>query len=125
VILARALSADDPADLALGFARMGLPTRAGEYLLEKLPHLQVLLTGIGPTEGRFLKAQGEIEEMPRYTPGDVQRRPGVALVSGRRDQLGRLIAAALAPELAPLRDALRRLLETPPPAPLRVGGRGL
>jgi len=125
VILARALSADDPADLALGFARMGLPSKAGEYLLEKLPHFQILLTGIGPTEGRFLRAQAEAEEMPRYTPGDVQRRPGVALLSGRRDQLGRLVAAAVAPELAPLRAALRRLLETPGPARLRVGGRAL
>jgi dihydropteroate synthase len=125
VILARALSADDPGDLELGFSRMGLPTKAAEYLLEKLPHFQVLLTGIGPSEGRFLKAQAEEEEMPRYTPGDVQRRPGVALVSGRRDQLGRLIAAAESAELAPLQNALRRLLEAPPPSPLRLGGRVL
>jgi dihydropteroate synthase len=128
VILARAICADEPGDLELALRRMGLPTAAAEYVLEKSLQAQVLLTGIGPTEGRFLKALAEqstapgTEVYPRYVPGNVQRRPGTALLSGRRDQFERLIAAADEGPLAPLRAALSRLLLGAPPS-LRLGGR--
>jgi len=51
MILARAICSDRPADLELAFDRMALPSTAREYLLEKVPQLQVLLTGLGKAEG--------------------------------------------------------------------------
>src|SRR5437879_6370752 len=90
MILARAICTERPEDLQLAFARLGLPVSAREYLLEKVPHAQVLLTGLGKTEGRFLRSLAETPELfPAYVAGDQARRPGTALLSGRRDQLQR------------------------------------
>ena len=133
MLRARALCTDRTADLTLGFRRMGLPTSAGDYLLEKLPQLQVLLTGLTRTEGRFLKGLFEtalapgFEEFPAYASGDQGRRPGTGLLTGRREQFERLIAAARgAQEQAPLASALERLLASlEPPAPLTLGPRRL
>src|SRR5436190_21988970 len=109
MIVARALCQDRSEDLDLAFARLGLPRPAREYLLEKLPHAQVLLTGLTKTEGRFLRGLSESaaapghEEFPMYVAGDQAKRPGTALLCGRRDQLERVReAAAHEPELLEL-----------------------
>jgi dihydropteroate synthase len=127
-ILARALCVERVRDFEWAFARLRLPGPAGEYLLEKAPHVQVLLTGLGLTEGRFLRAAAEAstahgrEELPSFVPGDQRSRPGSALVSGRKDQLDRLISRARAEGLAELVAALEgvwRGQEIPPPLRLR------
>ncbi len=131
MIRARPVRIDRPADLEPAFLRMGLPTPAREYLLEKLPALHVLLTGLGREQGRFLAglfaasdAPGR-EEFPSWVAGDQRTRPGTGLLSGRKDQFERVVAAAKAqPELAELAGALARVLEASlPPASLVLGGR--
>jgi dihydropteroate synthase len=131
MIRAHPLLAERPADLELGFQRMGLPTRAREYLLEKLPQYRLLLTGLTRVEGRFLKGLFEAstapgrEEYPVYVAGDPRTRLGSGLLVGRREQLERLIAAAKAePELAELAVVLTRAMEAvATPAPITLGGR--
>src|SRR4051812_3654171 len=97
MIWARPVSADVPADLHLALGRMGLPASAQEYLVGKVLHRHLLLTGIGRPEGGLLKSLADRslargwEEFPAYVPGDVRRRPGTALLSGRRDQFDRLV----------------------------------
>jgi dihydropteroate synthase len=128
VMLARPVALDRSADLDAAFGRLGLPTPAREYLLEKLPHAQVLLTGLGPSEGRFLKhtcAEGpDAGRFPRFLPGDQAARPGTALLSGARDQLSRLVESAGEAGHSALATALERLLavDTAPP-PTVLGGR--
>ncbi|XXF75260.1 dihydropteroate synthase [Myxococcaceae bacterium GXIMD 01537] len=131
MIRARLISADAPADLALAFQRMALPTAAREYLLEKLPAAQVLLTGLTPEAGRFLRglfdastAPGR-EEYPVWVAGDTRTRPGSGLLTGRREQYERLLATAREDAaLAGLASALARVLEAQRvPAPLTLGGR--
>lgn len=118
-MLARPVALEHGADLEAAFGRLGLPTPAREYLLEKLPHAQVLLTGLGLPEGRFLKqACGEgpaAALLPRFLPGDQARRPGTALLSGARDQLGRLVASAREAGLEALAAALQRVLDVDSP----------
>jgi dihydropteroate synthase len=128
MLLARPISLDRAADVDGALGRLGLPTPAREYLLEKLPHAQVLLTGLGPPEGRFLKhtcAEGPAAGLfPRFFPGDQAQRPGTALLSGAKDAFARLVPAAREAELAMLAEALERLLlvdRAPEPTPL--GGR--
>lgn len=131
MIRAHPLLAERPEEIELAFRRMGLPTPAREYLLEKLPQYRLLLTGLTRVEGRFLKGLFEAsvapgrEEYPVYVAGDLRTRPGSGLVTGRREQFERLIAAAKAdPELAELAEALTRALgATVAPAPLTLGGR--
>ncbi|QRK05729.1 dihydropteroate synthase [Archangium violaceum] len=131
MLRARPVRADRPADLEPAFLRMGLPTPAREYLLEKLPAFHVLLTGLEREQGRFLSglfaestAPGR-EEFPSWVAGDPRTRPGTGLLSGRKDQFERVISEAKArPELAGLAAALARVLESAlPPAPLVLGGR--
>ncbi len=115
MIFARPIALDRCAELDPALARLGLPTAARDYLLEKLPHAQVLLTGLGQLEGRFLKkvcVEGPAPGLfPRLFSGDQARRPGTALLSGARDQLARLVQAAReAADLGPLAEALERLL---------------
>jgi dihydropteroate synthase len=125
------LLAERPEEIELAFRRMGLPTPAREYLLEKLPQYQLLLTGLTRVEGRFLKGLFEAsvapgrEEYPVYVAGDPRTRLGSGLLTGRREQFERLIAAAKAdPELAGLVEALTRALgSTVAPAPLTLSGR--
>lgn len=129
VILARYLSSDRLDDLAVAFRRLALPRAGREYLEEKLPHAQVLLTGLSAVNGRFLKhlADGDQapgrEEFPSVLLGDPKTRPGAALVGGRRDQLLRLVEEAEGdPDQRELAGALRRLLDAPAvPAPLQLG----
>ncbi|MCP3103509.1 dihydropteroate synthase [Myxococcus sp. K15C18031901] len=133
MIRARALCSDRPDDLVLAFRRMGLPTAAREYLLEKVPHSQVLVTGLEKEEGRFLQGLHERseapgrEEFPAWVPGDGRTRPGTGLLSGRRDQFTRLLAAARAEpggRLGTLAVAVERALDADRPAPpLTLGGR--
>ncbi len=130
MILARPICQDRPEDLELAFVRMGLPRTAREFLLEKVPHLQILLTGLDRKHGAFLKSRGEVEgapgreEFPFYAPGDHAVRPGTALVAGRRDQFERLVEAAREEELADLAEALERAMaSSAPPPPLVLGGR--
>ena len=131
MIRARPVRADRPADLEPAFLRMGLPTPAREYLLEKLPALHVLLTGLEREQGRFLaglfsasEAPGR-EEYPSWVAGDLRARPGTGLLSGRKEQFERVVAEAKArPELAGLAAALSRVLEaSAPPAPLVLGAK--
>jgi dihydropteroate synthase len=127
-MLARPVALERGADLEAAFGRLGLPTPAREYLLEKLPHAQVLLTGLGLPEGRFLKhACGEGPEaalLPRFLPGDQAHRPGTALLSGARDQLGRLVASARDAGLEALAGALQRVLDVDTPlSPTLLAGR--
>ncbi len=131
MIRARLISTDAPADLTLAFRRMGLPSSAGEYLLEKLPASQVLLTGLTKTEGRFLKGLFEAstapgrEEFPLWVAGDQRSRPGSGLLTGRREQFERLLTAARADvALGALELALARALDRRPPEALTLGGRG-
>ena len=100
MILARVISADRPDALDLAFARLGLPSSARDYLFEKVPQLCLLVTGLSRTEGKFLKdlrdaseAPGR-EEVPFFVSGDQAKRPGTALLSGRREQFDRLLGAA-------------------------------
>jgi dihydropteroate synthase len=131
MIRAQPLLAERPEEIELAFRRMGLPTPAREYLLEKLPQYRLLLTGLTRVEGRFLKSLFEAsvapgrEEYPVYVSGDPRTRLGSGLLTGRREQFERLIAAARAdPELAELAGALTRALgSTVAPAPLTLGGR--
>ncbi len=127
-MLARPIALDRSSDLDAALVRLGLPTKAREYLLEKLPHAQLLLTGLGPTEGRFLKRvceEGAAGLYPRFVSGQQALRPGTALLSGARDQLARLVQAAReGPELQPLAEALERALAVGTlPEPMDLGGR--
>lgn len=131
MIRARPLRADRPSELEPAFLRMGLPSAAREYLLEKLPPLQVLLSGLGRAEVSFLRGLAESESTPgreaypTWVAGDGRTRPGTGLLSGRREQLEHVVQAARGqPELAALAQALERALAMrEAPAPLVLGGR--
>lgn len=132
MLRARPISVDRPEDLTLAFRRMGLPTPAREYLLEKLPHAQLLLTGVTKEVGAFLHALPERalvpgrEEHPAWVSGDARSRPGAGLLSGRREQLERLVALARAEggALMELAGALERALEAGrTPGPMVLGER--
>ncbi|HYH98288.1 dihydropteroate synthase [Hyalangium sp.] len=131
MIRAHPLLAERPEELALAFRRMGLPTPAREYLLEKVPQYRLLLTGLTRVEGRFLKGLFEAseapgrEEYPSYVAGDPRTRLGSGMLAGRREQFDRLIAAARADsELSGLAEVLTRALGVvAAPAPLTLGGR--
>ncbi|MFZ5469406.1 MAG: dihydropteroate synthase [Myxococcota bacterium] len=129
MIFARAVCADSSGELDLAFERMGLPTPAREYLAERIPQFQVLLTGLSRAEGVLLKslvdrsnAPGR-EEYPAFAPGDQRTRPGTALVSGRKDQLERLVALARKEGLEELAVALSLVVEPSSPPPLTLGKR--
>jgi len=129
MILARPIALDRSSDLEPALARLGLPTPARTYLLEKLPHAQLLLTGLGRPEGRFLReaceASSAADLFPRYVSGNQELRTGTALVSGARDQLARLAETARqADGMRPLAEALERALAVDTaPEPLVLGGR--
>jgi dihydropteroate synthase len=131
MILARPIALDRSSDLEPALVRLGLPTPARSYLLEKLPHAQLLLTGLGRAYGRFLREVCEASSaaglFPRYVSGNHELRPGTALVSGARDQLARLAQAARqADGMRPLADALERALGVDTaPEPLVLGRRRL
>jgi dihydropteroate synthase len=129
MLLARPIALDRATDLDAVLTRLGLPTPAREYLLDKLPHAQLLLTGLGLPDGRFLKETCEVGPaaalLPRYIPGNQEVRRGTALLSGARDQLERLVdSARAAPELHPLVTALENALSIDtPPEPTVLAGR--
>jgi dihydropteroate synthase len=115
MILARPISFDRSTDLEAALRRLGLPTPARDYLLEKLPHAQLLLTGLEQGEGRFLRetcgAGPTAELFPSYLSGNQELRPGTALLSGRSDQFARLSEAARREQsVHPLAAALDRAL---------------
>ncbi|MFP2904843.1 dihydropteroate synthase [Pyxidicoccus sp. 3LFB2] len=124
---ARPIVADRPEDLLLAFRRMGLPTSSREDLLEKLPHAQLLLTGLTEDERRFLLSLHATapEDSPTWLPGDAQSRPGTGLLTGRKEQFDRLLTTARAEtSLTALATALERALEAGrAPATLELGGR--
>ena len=124
MILVRPVSRDVDADLELAFVRMALPASAREFLLEKIPQMHLMVTGISRDEGRFLRCLPEQmttpgrEDYPAYVPADVQRRPGTALLSGRKDQLERLVALLRQQGSQPFAEALERGISgaaVPPP----------
>ncbi|WP_164018727.1 dihydropteroate synthase [Pyxidicoccus trucidator] len=129
---ARPIVADRPEDLLLAFRRLGLPPSAREYLLEKLPHAQLLLTGLAKEEGHFLQslhatatAPG-LEEYPAWIPGDAKARPGTGLLTGRKEQFDRLLATARleSPPLTALAATVERALEAGKASgALELGGR--
>jgi dihydropteroate synthase len=130
LILARDIGGERPADLELAFARMGLPLAAGDYLREKLPHFDVLLTGLSQSEARFLRRSSEEsaaapELEPRFVSGDPGR--GTGLLSGRREQLQRLVARCRqSAERQELATALERVLSaSQPPRQVKLGSRTL
>ncbi len=131
MILARAACADLAEDLELALIRLAMPASAREYLLEKLPQLQVLLSGLEKADGVFLKGLADRstavgrEEFPFFTSGDFRKRPGVALLAGRRDQFERLVFLARSEEgRSGLADALAALLRShQAPAALQLGER--
>jgi dihydropteroate synthase len=129
LILARPICLDRPDDLALAFARMALPGGARAFLFDKILHVQVLLTGMEDDDRRLLRTLTErdssySEEFPAFVVGD-RRRPGTALLSGRRDQLERLSAATRPsrPGLAGALDRMWKALEAP--EAIELGGRRL
>ncbi len=127
--LARVLNVDSLDALALAFRRLGLPRPAREYLAEKLPYAQLLLTGLERDDARFLRQASEAwegaagpQELPTYVAGDAVARPGTALLSGRKEQHERLtqraqeagrpaLATALSEALAALDASAGRVLE--------------
>jgi dihydropteroate synthase len=131
MIRAYPLLAERPSEVSLGFQRLGLPTSAREYLMEKLPQYRLLLTGLTRVEGRFLVGLFEAstapgrEEYPVYIEGNPKTRLGTGLLVGRREQFERLVAFAREDAaLAGLVAALVQGLESGgAPAPLRLGGR--
>ncbi|WP_426745990.1 dihydropteroate synthase [Myxococcus faecalis] len=132
MLRARPISVDRPEDLTLALRRMGLPTPAREYLLEKVPHGQWLLTGVSKDVGQFLQGLAERsnapgrEEFPSWVSGDLRTRAGSGLLSGRREQVERLIALARAEggEFIALAGALERVLGAHvAPTPLVLGER--
>ncbi|WP_338865682.1 dihydropteroate synthase [Myxococcus stipitatus] len=133
MIRARPICVDRPEDLTLALRRMGLPTPAREYLLEKVPHAQVLLTGVPREVGAFLQGLHERalvpgrEEHPAWVSGDIRSRPGTGLLSGRREQFERLIALARSQHdaaLVALAEALTRVLDAgKAPEPWVLGDR--
>ncbi|AGC46150.1 dihydropteroate synthase [Myxococcus stipitatus DSM 14675] len=133
MIRARPISVDRPEDLTLALRRMGLPTPAREYLLEKVPHAQVLLTGVPREVSAFLHGLHERalvpgrEEHPAWVSGDVRSRPGTGLLSGRLEQFERLMALARSQRdaaLAALAEALARAMDAgKAPEPWVLGDR--
>ncbi|EAU63486.1 dihydropteroate synthase, partial [Stigmatella aurantiaca] len=131
MIRAYPLLAERSQELTLGFQRLGLPTAAREYLLEKLPQYRLLLTGLTRVEGRFLVSLFEAstapgrEEYPVYIEGNPKTRLGTGLLVGRREQFERLVAFAREDlQLAGLVAALVQGLESgTAPASLRLGER--
>jgi dihydropteroate synthase len=128
MLLARALTSDLADDLSLGFDRLGLPAGAREYLFDKISHLHVLLTGLLPDDARMLRALAEregewAEEFPRWIAGDPRTRAGCGIVSGRREQVERLVVACRQRERPGLAVALERLLASldATPKPMRLG----
>lgn len=123
MIRARPIAADRPEDLELAFRRMGLPAAAREELLARLPHVQLLLTGVTEDAQRFLQSRSEATaKYPAWMPGGA----GTGLLTGRKEQVERLAAAAHAKSaaLVDLAAALERALEAGrAPAALELGGR--
>jgi len=125
LICARAISADRRADLELAFARLRLPQPLRESALERLPHLQILLTELGAADRQFLA------ELDSHSHGAAEvsvvwgDEPGAALLGGRREEVQELAARArlTAPELAGALEGLLRGIASAPV--LRLGSRTL
>ncbi|MBX5480685.1 MAG: dihydropteroate synthase [Myxococcaceae bacterium] len=129
MLIARVMAGADVSDLAPAFDRMGLSSSAREYLLEKIPALHLLLTGLEREDARLLRSRsegGEVpgrEEFPSFVPGDQNKRPGSALLSGRREQMERLASEARADGREALAAAIERALRSlGPPPDVVVGG---
>jgi dihydropteroate synthase len=131
VILARPIAADRREDLRLAVMRLALPSSAGDYVLEKLVHVQLLLTGLDEPSRRFLRRAAQAEaadsgaDAPTFVPGDPKRAPGTAVLGGRLDRLERIVRECRSDDtLHALAEALReglRALDVP--APTRLGNR--
>jgi hypothetical protein len=97
VPFARAFVADRSEDLLLAFFRVGLPSAAGEYVLDRHAHFVIVLTGLVREEAKALRALSESssdvgrEEFPAFIPGDQRSQPGTALLIGRKEQFERVI----------------------------------
>lgn len=113
MISARPFCAESPAELALALRRLSIPADAGEYLLERIPHAQVLISGLGRDEARHLHrlvSSGDSpgrEEFPFLVAGEISRAPDCALLGGRRDQFERLVRALRTREEGSLKQLAR------------------
>ncbi|QQR41826.1 dihydropteroate synthase [Myxococcus xanthus] len=92
MIRARPLTSEHPEDLILAFRRMGLTEPTQRALLETLPFIRLLLTGLSPQDEAFLQTLPEA--FPEWLPGDVHSRSGTGLLTGRAEQFQRLVTAA-------------------------------
>ncbi len=122
MILARPITLDRDDDLEPAWERLGLAPAARQLLLETVGRAQLLLTGLGPAESRFLR---EVDD-PRLTCllSDPERRPGGASVSGTRTGIDALARLAEGRGLGELARALDVAIATDvPPDPTRLGGR--
>jgi dihydropteroate synthase len=118
VILARPILHDRLEDLEPALVRLGL----GRSALGELGHAHLLLTGLGAAEIAFLRSEqgGRVHS----TVGDLEVRPGSALLSGNRAGLEAWALIARSRSLVELAEAVDRALAADtPPAPTVLGGR--
>lgn len=113
---ARIVGGGQPADAELAVLRLGLPSAAREYALAKHLPLELLITAMTLPEAKALRracaSRGEANGgVPIYLPGDPQKRPGSAVLWGRRDEVEGLLATlGEAEEAGTLPVALERAL---------------
>ncbi|MGZ6029063.1 MAG: dihydropteroate synthase, partial [Myxococcaceae bacterium] len=122
MILARPITLDRDDDLEPAWERLGLAPAARQLLLETVGRAQLLVTGLGPAESRFLR---EVDD-PRLTCllSDPERRPGGASVSGTRAGIDALARLAEGRGLVELARALDVAIATDvPPDATTLGGR--
>jgi len=124
VILARPIHLDRDDDLEPAWERIGLAPAARQLLLESVGRAHLLLTGLGPTESRFLR--GVEDSAVTITLSDPARRPGGATLSGTRAGIEALARLAETKQLTELAEALDAATAADvPPDPTVLGGRTL
>lgn len=130
MILARRVGCDAAPALKLAFARMGLPSAAGDFVRDTAALHTLLLTGLDKPHGQWLKglsAQSDApgrEAFPVFVTGNQAARPGTAILLGRQEQFERLVGALRKQTgFEPLAAAVVRAVAPAPPPPVTLGGR--
>lgn len=128
MVFARIVAGDEVGALALAARRLGLPSAAEDFVRDTALPAAVLLTGLEPAHGAFLKGLAQRpatpgrEEFPVFVPGHQPVRPGTGLLCGRAEQFDRLLAAAREDgALAALVAALEAALRPPTPGVAALG----